>query len=124
MTGQLWGGPVLGLIVLTLLVALPIKVGAHLVKAEHRGLIRCGFTAFVAALGGLLGAVFLGGLIGGTLAWALGYLLAIRAMLGTSFLGAIGVAIVATVVSVGVFLVLTHLGWLLASPPPAGSVSI
>ena len=124
MTSPFWGGPLLGLIVLTLLVALPIKIGAHLVKAEHRGLIRCGFTAFVAALGGLLGTVFLGGLIGGTLAWALGYLLAIRAMLGTSFLGAIGVAIVATVVSVGVFLMLMHLGWLLAGPPPAGSVSL
>ena len=71
MTSPFWGGPLLGLIVLTLLVALPIKVGAHLVKAEHRGLIRCGFTAFVAALVALM-----------------------------------------------------HLGWLLASPPPAGSVSI
>ena len=110
MTNPLWGGPLLGLVVLTLLVALPIKIGAHLVKAEHRGLIRCGFTAFVAALGGLLGALFLGGLIGGTLAWALGYLLAIRAMLGTSFLGAIGVAIVATVISVVAFMVLMHFG--------------
>jgi hypothetical protein len=123
-TGQPWSGPLLGLIVLTLLVALPIKIGAHLVKAEHRGLIRCGFTAFVAALGGLLGAVFLGGLLGGTLAWALGYLLAIRAMLGTSFLGAVGVAIVATLISVATLLALMHLGWLLASPSPAGSVSI
>ena len=117
MTSPLWGGPLLGLVVLTLLVALPIKIGAHLVKAEHRGLIRCGFTAFVAALGGLLGALFLGGLIGGTLAWALGYLLAIRAMLGTSFLGAIGVAIVATVISVVAFMVLMHFGWMLAAPP-------
>lgn len=116
MTDPAWGGALLGLVVLTLLVALPIKIGAHLVKAEHRGLIRCGFTAFVAALGGLLGALFLGGLIGGTLAWALGYLLAIRAMLGTSFLGAIGVAIVATVISVVAFMVLMHFGWMLAAP--------
>jgi hypothetical protein len=106
--------------VLTVLVALPIKVGAHLVGAQYRGLIRCGFTAFVALLGGLLTSLLLGGLIGGTLAWLLGFFLSIRAMLGTTFLGAIGLTIVATLVSMGGFWLLVRFGVFVLEPSAAG----
>lgn len=123
MTLSLVGGYLAALVVLTLVVALPIKIGARLVGAQHQGLIRCGFAAFVAMLGGLLAWAFLGGLIGGALAWALGYLLAIRAMLGSSFLGAIGIAVVATLLSMLALAVLLKLG-LFISAPVAGPTYI
>jgi hypothetical protein len=117
MTYQFSGGLILSLIALTVLVALPMKVGAHIVHAKYTGLIRCGFAAFVGLLGGFLATLFLGGLIGGLLACALGYVLAIRAMLGTTFLGAIGVTLIAMLVSACGFWVLAHVGWLV----PAGA---
>ena len=112
MTYQISGGLILSLIALTVLVALPMKVGAHFVHARYTGLIRCGFAAFVGLLGGLLASVFLGGLIGGFLACALGYVLAIRAMLGTTVLGAIGMTLIAMLVSACGFWVLAQVGWL------------
>jgi hypothetical protein len=119
---QISGNLVLGLILLTVLVAIPMKVGAHVVRAKYTGLIRCGFAAFVGLLGGALVSLFLGGLIGGSLACALGFLLAIRAMLGTTFLGSIGLTVVAFAVSaVGVW-VLARLGLLLAAPATTGVV--
>ncbi len=117
MNYQFSGGLLFSLLALTVLVALPMKIGAHLVHAKYTGLIRCGFAAFVGLLGGLLAALFFGGLIGGFLACALGYLLAIRAMLGTSFLGAIGLTLIAMLVSALGFWVLAHLGWAV----PAGA---
>jgi len=114
------GGILLGLLALTLLVALPIKVGAHLVAARETGLIRCGFTAFVALLGGLLAAALLGGLIGGTLAWLLGFFLSIRMMLGTTFLGAIGLTVVATLVSLAGLWLLSRFGVFVLSPETTG----
>jgi hypothetical protein len=117
MNYQFSGGLLFSLLALTVLVALPMKIGAHLVHAKYTGLIRCGFAAFVGLLGGLLAALFFGGLIGGFLACALGYLLAIRAMLGTSFLGAIGLTLIAMLVSALGFWVLVHLGWAV----PAGA---
>jgi hypothetical protein len=120
MAYQYSGGLLFSLIVLTLLVALPMKVGAHLVKARYTGLIRCGFAAFVGLLGGFLVSLFLGGLIGGTLACALGFVLAIRAMLGTTFLGAIGLTLAALVVSAAGFWVLARLGMLIAAPATSG----
>jgi hypothetical protein len=123
MSYQFSGGLLLSLALLTLLVALPMKVGARVVKAEHTGLIRCGFAAFVGVLGGALAGLFLGGLIGVSLAGALGFLLAIRAMLGTSFLGAIALTLVALLVSALGFWLLTYLGLLVAAPP-AGAVVV
>ena len=118
MNYQFSGGLLFSLLALTVLVALPMKIGAHLVHAKYTGLIRCGFAAFVGLLGGLLAALFFGGLIGGFLACALGYLLAIRAMLGTSFLGAVGLTLIAMLVSALGFWVLAHIGWTV----PAGTV--
>lgn len=120
MTYQFSGGLVFGLILLTLLVALPMKVGAQLVRAKYTGLVRCGFAAFVGLLGGLLVALFLGGLIGGTLACAFGFVLAIRAMLGTSFLGAIALTLVALGVSAAGFWVLARLGMFIVAPVTSG----
>jgi hypothetical protein len=117
---QFSGGLIFGLVLLTLLVALPMKVGAHLVKAQYTGLIRCGFAAFVGLLGGLLVSLLVGGLIGGTLACALGYVLAIRAMLGTSFFGAIGLTLVALAVSAAGFWALARLGMFVAAPVASG----
>jgi hypothetical protein len=111
MTYQFSGGLLLSLLVLTVLVALPMKVGAHVVHAKYTGLIRCGFAAFVGLLGGFLASIFLGGLIGGFLACALGYVLAIRAVLGTTVLGAIGMTLIAMLVSACGFWVLAHVGW-------------
>ncbi len=119
-TYQASGGLLFGLVVLTVLVALPMKIGAGLVKAQHTGLIRCGFAAFVGLLGAGLAMLFLGGLIGGFLAGALGFLLAIRAMLGTSFLGAIALTVIALVVSALGFWVLTRLGIFLSVPVSTG----
>ena len=123
MNYQLSGGLILSLLALTVLVALPMKIGARLVHAKYTGLIRCGFAAFVGLLGGFLAALFFGALIGGLLACALGYLLAIRAMLGTSFLGAIGLTLIAMLVSALGWWVLVHIGWALpAAAVPAVAV--
>lgn len=123
MNYQLSGGLIFSLLALTVLVALPMKIGARLVHAKYTGLIRCGFAAFVGLLGGFLAALFFGALIGGLLACALGYLLAIRAMLGTSFLGAIGLTLIAMLVSALGWWVLVHIGWALpAAAVPAVAV--
>ncbi len=117
---QVVAGPLASLVLLTLLVALPMKIGAKLVHAKYTGLIRCGFAAFVGLLGALLVSVFLGGLIGPFLACALGYLLAIRAMLGTTFLGAIGLTVIAMLVAAAGGWLLSQLGMVLLAPHPAG----
>lgn len=120
MSYQFSGGLLASLALLTLLVALPMKIGAHVVHAKYTGIVRCGFAAFVGLLGGLLVSLFLGGLIGPFLACALGYLLAIRAMLGTTFVGAIGVTLIAMLVSAAGTWALGRLGWLLSVPQVSG----
>lgn len=106
----------LGLVLLTLLVGLPIKIGAHLVHAQYTGIIRCGFTAFVALWCGLFATFFLGAFIGVTLAWLIGYLVCIRFMLGTTFPGAIVLTCIATLISVAGFWLLVWLGLLWSMP--------
>ncbi|MGA2342184.1 MAG: hypothetical protein ABSG29_03260 [Steroidobacteraceae bacterium] len=106
----------LGLLILTLVVAIPMKVGAHLVSAQHTGIIRCGFAAFVGLLGGVLASLIFGGIIGPSLAWILGFILAIRTMLGTTFLGAIGLMLMAWLVSLLGFWLLVKFGLFLAGP--------
>ena len=111
-----YGGPLLGLIVLTVVVALPMKIGARLVNAKYTGIIRCGFAAFVGLLGGVLASAILGGLIGPALGFALGYLLAIRAMLGTTVLGALALTVVAVPISLAGCWLLAKLGIFVAGP--------
>jgi hypothetical protein len=113
---QYSGGVILSLVVLTVVVALPMKIAARMVSARHTGIIRCGFAAFVGVLGGFLAAVALGGLIGVALGFAVGYLLAIRAMLGTSFLGAIALTVVAMLISIVGFWLLAKLGVIVGTP--------
>lgn len=111
-----YGGVLFGLLILTVVVALPMKIGARLVKAKYTGIIRCGFAAFVGLLGGVLAAAILGGLIGPALGFALGYLLAIRAMLGTTILGAIALTVVAVLISLLGCWLLAKLGIFVAGP--------
>lgn len=85
----------ISLVILVVIVALPIKVGAHLVGAERRGILWCFLAAVIGVMAGNLAAVLFGGLIGGSLAAALGFILGIRFILGTTLLGAVGVALVA-----------------------------
>jgi len=118
------GGPLLGLLLLIVVVALPMKLGARLVNAKYTGIIRCGFAAFVGVLGGVLASVLLGGFIGGALGFALGYLLAIRAMLGTTFLGAIALTVVALVISLLVSWLLTRFGIFVTSPVATPAVNV
>jgi hypothetical protein len=118
-----YGGLLFGLIVLTVVVALPMKIGARLVNAKYTGIIRCGFAAFVGLLGGVLAAALLGGLIGPLLGFALGYLLAIRAMLGTTLLGAIGLTVVAVLISMLGCWLLAKLGIFVAGPMTTTTVT-
>jgi hypothetical protein len=118
------GGPLLGLLLLVVVVALPMKLGARLVKARYTGIIRCGFAAFVGVLGGVLASLLLGGLIGGALGFALGYLLAIRAMLGTTFLGAIALTIVALIISLFASWLLTRFGIFVTAPAATPAVNV
>lgn len=111
-----YGGPLVGLLVLTVVVALPMKIGARLVNAKYKGIIRCGFAAFVGLLGGVLASAILGGLIGPALGFALGYLLAIRAMLGTTILGALALTVVAVLISLVGCWLLAKLGIFVAGP--------
>ena len=120
MTYQASGGLILAVVLLTVLVAIPMKLGAKLVNAKYAGIIRCGFAAFVGLMAGLLASFILGGTIGIPLAAALGFVLAIRAMLGTSFLGAIGLTLVALLISVLGFWCLVKLGVIVAGPLTSG----
>src|SRR5271169_375135 len=71
------GGLVLSLVLLTVVVALPMKLGAHVADAKRTGIVWCCFAAFVGLFAGLLASVIFGGLIGGPLAAAIGFAVAI-----------------------------------------------
>jgi len=104
------GGLLAALLVLMVVVALPLKVGAHFADAKRKGLFWCALTALVGLLGGHLASALFGGTIGGPLAAALGFVLAIRYMLGTNLAGAIGLTIIALVVCVLGIWALTYFG--------------
>ena len=106
----------LALLVLVLLVAIPIKVGAHLAEARRKGILWCALAAIVGVCAGHLTARLVGGYIGGSLAAFVGYIVAIRYLLGTSFAGALGLTIIAFIVSVLGFWVLAHF-WLASAVP-------
>jgi hypothetical protein len=107
---ELSGGLILSLVFLTVVVALPMKLGAHMANAKRTGIISCGFAAFVGLFAGLLASIIFGGLIGGPLAAAIGFALAIRFMLGTSFFGALGLMLIALLLSFVGFALLAKLG--------------
>ena len=89
------GGLIVSLLVLVVVVALPLKIGAHFADAKRKGLLWCALTAFVGLMAGHLASAIFGGAMGGPLAAAIGFVIAIRYMLGTSLAGAIGLTIIA-----------------------------
>ena len=97
------------LLLLIVLVAIPIKVGAHLADAQRKGILWCALAAVVGVLAGQLAAHLVGGYIGGPLAAFLGFIIAIRYLLGTSMAGALGLTIIAVVVSLLGIWALSHL---------------
>ncbi|HEX9138346.1 MAG TPA: hypothetical protein VF848_01040 [Steroidobacteraceae bacterium] len=114
------GGLLLTSLFLLVVVALPMKLGAVMADAKRTGLLWCGLAAFVGLLAGYMASGIFHGVIGGPLAAAIGYILAIRFMLGTTVAGAIGLTIIAMLLSfVGVVL-LAHLGVILSGPTPGG----
>ena len=104
------GGLLVALLVLMVVVALPLKIGAHLADAKRKGLIWCALTALVGLLAGHLASAVFGGIIGGPLAAAIGYIVAIRFMLGTNLAGAIGLTIIALAVCLLGIWALTRFG--------------
>ena len=104
------------LLALIILVAIPIKVGAHLADAKRKGILWCGLAAVIGVVAGELAARLFGGYIGGPLAAFLGFIIAIRYLLGTSIAGALGLTIIAFIVSLFGIWLLVHF-W----PVSAGS---
>jgi hypothetical protein len=97
------------LLLLVLLVAIPLKVGAHLADARRKGLLWCALAAVVGMLAGDLTARLLQGYLGASLAAFLGFIIAIRFLLGTSIAGALGLTIIAFIVSMLGLYALAHL---------------
>jgi energy-converting hydrogenase Eha subunit B len=116
------GGLVLALLLLVLLVAIPLKVGAHLAGAQRNGILWCALAAVVGVLAGDLTAHLLGGYLGGSLAAFLGFIIAIRYLLGTSIAGALGLTIIAFVVSLLGVWALAHFSF--TPPMPSGGWAI
>jgi hypothetical protein len=102
------------LLALIILVAIPIKVGAHLADAKRKGILWCGLAAVIGVVAGELAARLIGGYIGGPLSAFLGFIIAIRYLLGTSVAGALGLTIIAVVVSLLAFWALAHF-WLVGA---------
>lgn len=116
------GGLLLSLLVLIVVVALPLKIGAHLAAAQRTGLLWCLLSAFVGMLAGSLAAAFFGGTIGAPLAATLGFILAIRFMLGTSLAGAIGLTVIAMLIVLLGLWALAHFGAIHA--PTEGGIAV
>lgn len=104
------GGMIASLVVLAVLVALPVKLAAHLAGATRTGLLWCFGAMVVGMITGSFAASIAGGTIGGPLAGYIGFVIGIRLMLGTSLLGAFGLSIVAAGLSIAGFLLLVHFG--------------
>ena len=109
----------LALLLLAMFVAIPIKIGALLADARRTGFIWCGLSAIVGVLAGEIAARLFGGYVGGPVAAFLGFVIAIRLLLGTSLAGAIGLTIIAIVVALLGMWLLSFAGLVLipTSPP-------
>jgi len=109
----------LALLLLALFVAIPIKVGAYLADAKRTGFLWCGLSAIIGVLAGEIAARLFGIYIGAPVAAFLGFVIAIRLLLGTSLAGAIGLTIIAIVVAlVGLWLLsFAGLALIPTSPP-------
>ena len=100
-----------------------MELAAHFADAKRTGLVRCGLAVFVGLFAGFLASATIGGLIGGPLAAAIGFAIAIRFMLGTSFFGAIGLMLIALFLSFVGFALLAKLG-IVTSAPASHAVAI
>ncbi len=109
----------LALLLLALFVAIPIKVGAYLADAKRTGFLWCGLSAIIGVLAGEIAARLFGIYIGAPVAAFLGFVIAIRLLLGTSLAGAIGLTIIAIVVALLGLWLLSFAGLALipTSPP-------
>jgi energy-converting hydrogenase Eha subunit B len=110
------GGIWFTLLLLIVLVAIPIKLGAYLADAQRKGIIWCALAAIIGVLAGQLAAHLVGGYIGGPLAAFLGFIIAIRYLLGTTLAGALGLTIIAVFVSLLGIWALSHF-WVASGNP-------
>jgi hypothetical protein len=95
-------------------VAIPIKIGAYMADAKRTGFLWCGLAAIIGVFAGGIAARLFGYYIGGHVAAFLGFVIAIRFLLGTSLAGAIGLTIIAFIVwLLGVWLLVTFTGFVL-----------
>jgi energy-converting hydrogenase Eha subunit B len=113
----------LALLLLALFVAIPIKIGACLADARRTGFLWCGLSAIIGVLAGEIAARLLGGYVGGPIAAFLGFVIAIRLLLGTSLAGAIGLTFIAIMVALLGLWLLSFAGLvLIPDSPPAVSI--
>jgi hypothetical protein len=122
---QFSGGLVVALLFLLVVVALPVKLAAHFAGAARTGLLWCAGAVAVGLVIGSLASLLGGGLIGGPLAGFLGFVLGIRLMLGTSYVSALGLSVIAFGLSLLGLALLAKLGLgvTTAGPEPAQSVA-
>lgn len=110
------GGLLVTLLSLTLVIALPVKIAAHFAQATRTGFLWC-ITAVALGVGmGYLASLLFGGVLGAPLVGYLGFVFGIRLVLGTSFVAAIGLSVVAFVLALLGISLLGHLGVITASP--------
>jgi hypothetical protein len=104
------GDLILFTVVLMVLVTFPIKAGAHLAGARETGVVRCGVAALIGIVAGYVASVLIGDALGGAVAACLAFIISIKVVLGTTLFGAVGVTIVAMLVSIVGYWALTDLG--------------
>jgi hypothetical protein len=121
MTYSFSGGLVASLIFLSVVLALPVKLAAHFAGATRTGLAWCGASVAIGLLLGYIASAIFGGLLGGPLVGLLGFVFGIRLMLGTTFAAALGLSIIALVLSLLGLSILAHIGFITAAPPASVS---
>jgi hypothetical protein len=112
------GGLVLSLVFLTVVLALPVKLAAHFAGATRTGLLWCGASVAVGLFVGYVASALLGGLLGGPFVGFLGFVLGIRLMLGTTYVAAVGLSVIAFILSLLGLSLLAHVGLITSAPPP------
>ncbi len=117
MTYSFSGGLILSLLFLTVVLALPVKLAAHFAGATRTGLAWCGAAVAVGLLVGYIASAIFGGLLGGPLVGFIGFVLGIRLMLGTTFVAAVGLSVIALVLSLLGLSALAHIGLITSVPP-------
>jgi hypothetical protein len=108
------GGVLLSLLMMTVLIALPVKIAALFADAKRTGILWCFGAVAVGLVIGSVTSFLVGGYIGGPLAGFLGFVMGMRLMLGTSFAAALGLSIIAFGLSLAGFALLVKLGVIVA----------